>query len=206
VWVPGRDAGRQKNKLTYRWARNGLTPPRQTHDQRTQSTYLFGAVCPPIAAPAPPLVLPACNSEDMQLHLDEIATKVAPGWRTPFSSSIKPAGMVPSNSGFRQHLSPAIAARARPSSTAKKTSGSSCRQNWAIEPRLQILRRHRRSLGLLCLEHPYRHQPWKIMSIAQRRLAGEHRSSIVRIGISHRERLRALLRETMMVSDDKSKR
>jgi hypothetical protein len=27
------------------------------------------------------LVLPACNCEAMQLHLDEIATKVAPGLR-----------------------------------------------------------------------------------------------------------------------------
>jgi hypothetical protein len=35
----------QKNKLTYRWARKG-SRPRAVHDQRTQSTYLFGAVCP----------------------------------------------------------------------------------------------------------------------------------------------------------------
>ncbi len=35
----------QKNKLTYRWARKG-SRPRATHDQRSQSTYLFGAVCP----------------------------------------------------------------------------------------------------------------------------------------------------------------
>src|SRR5262245_14956130 len=35
----------QKNKLTYRWARKG-SRPRAAHDQRTQSTYLFGAVCP----------------------------------------------------------------------------------------------------------------------------------------------------------------
>src|SRR5215471_15465930 len=33
----------QKNKLTYRWARKG-SRPRAAHDQRTQSTYLFGAV------------------------------------------------------------------------------------------------------------------------------------------------------------------
>ena len=33
------------------------------------------------AAPAPTLVLPACNTEAMQLHLDEIATRVAPGAR-----------------------------------------------------------------------------------------------------------------------------
>jgi hypothetical protein len=35
----------QKNKLTYRWARKG-SRPRATHDQRIQSTYLLGAVCP----------------------------------------------------------------------------------------------------------------------------------------------------------------
>ena len=64
----------QKNKLTYRWARKG-SRPRAVHDQRTQSTYLFGAVCPELGTGAA-LVLPACNSEAMQLHLDEIAIKV----------------------------------------------------------------------------------------------------------------------------------
>ena len=67
----------QKNKLTYRWTRKGSRPP-AIHDQRTQSTYLFGAVCPERGAGAA-LVLPACNTEAMQLHLDEIATKVTPG-------------------------------------------------------------------------------------------------------------------------------
>ena len=41
----------QKNKLTYRWARKG-SRPRATHDQRTQSTYLFGAVCPELGTGA----------------------------------------------------------------------------------------------------------------------------------------------------------
>jgi hypothetical protein len=39
---------------------------------------LFGAVCPERGAGAA-LVVPACNTEAMQLHLDEIATKVTPG-------------------------------------------------------------------------------------------------------------------------------
>jgi putative transposase len=51
----------QKNKLTYRWARTG-SRPRADHDQQTQSTYLFGAVCPERGAGAA-LVLPACNTE-----------------------------------------------------------------------------------------------------------------------------------------------
>ena len=67
----------QKNKLTYRWARKG-SRPRAAHDQRTQSTYLFGAVCPEHGTGAA-LVLPFCNTEAMQLHLDEIATTVTAG-------------------------------------------------------------------------------------------------------------------------------
>ena len=67
----------QKNKLTYRWARKG-SRPRAIYDQRTESAYLFGAVCPERGTGAA-LVLPACNSEAMQLHLDEIATKITPG-------------------------------------------------------------------------------------------------------------------------------
>ena len=77
VWFQDEMRVGQKNKLTYRWARKG-SRPRAVHDQRTQSTYLFGAVCPDRGVGAA-LVLPACNSEAMQLHLDEITTKVAPG-------------------------------------------------------------------------------------------------------------------------------
>src|SRR4249919_3011227 len=65
--VPGRGRVGQKNKLTYRWARKG-SRPRAIHDQRTQSTYLFGAVCPERGAGAA-LVLPTCNAQAMQLHL-----------------------------------------------------------------------------------------------------------------------------------------
>jgi putative transposase len=77
VWFQDEMRVGQKNKLTYRWARKG-SRPRAIHDQRTQSTYLFGAVCPEHGTGAA-LVLPACNTEAMQLHLDEIATKVTPG-------------------------------------------------------------------------------------------------------------------------------
>jgi transposase len=77
VWFQDEMRVGQKNKLTYRWARKG-SRPRAAHDQRTQSTYLFGAVCPDRGVGAA-LVLPFCNSEAMQLHLGEITTKVAPG-------------------------------------------------------------------------------------------------------------------------------
>lgn len=53
----------QKNKRTYVWAKTG-TRPRLTHDQRTQSLYLFGATCPERGEGAA-LALPECNTEAM---------------------------------------------------------------------------------------------------------------------------------------------
>ena len=61
VWFQDEMRVGQKNKLTYRWARKG-SRPRAAHDQRTQSTYLFGAVCPEHGTGAA-LVLPFCNTE-----------------------------------------------------------------------------------------------------------------------------------------------
>jgi hypothetical protein len=51
--------------------------PSAPRDQRTASTYIFGAVCPKEGKGAA-LILPACNSEAMNLHLAEIAKAVAP--------------------------------------------------------------------------------------------------------------------------------
>ena len=44
VWFQDEMRVGQKNKLTYRWARKG-SRPRAIYDQRTESAYLFGAVC-----------------------------------------------------------------------------------------------------------------------------------------------------------------
>jgi hypothetical protein len=46
-------------------------------DQRTASAYIFGAICPALGKAAG-LVLPACNTEAMTLHLQEIALAVEP--------------------------------------------------------------------------------------------------------------------------------
>ncbi len=43
--VPGRARFGQKNKITRRWAKRG-TRPSAPRDQRTASTYIFGAICP----------------------------------------------------------------------------------------------------------------------------------------------------------------
>src|ERR1700755_2616670 len=66
----------QKNKIPRRWAKRG-TRPSAPRDQRTASTYIFGAVCPKEGKGAA-LIMPACNTEAMNLHLAEIAATVAP--------------------------------------------------------------------------------------------------------------------------------
>ena len=67
----------QKNGLGRQWARKG-TRPRQPKDQRYQSLYLFGAICPARGTGAG-LVMPWANTHAMQAHLNEISLAVAPG-------------------------------------------------------------------------------------------------------------------------------
>ena len=76
IWFADEARIGQKNKITRRWAKRG-TRPSAPRDQRTASTYIFGAVCPKEGKGAA-LILPACNTEAMNLHLAEIAAAVAP--------------------------------------------------------------------------------------------------------------------------------
>ena len=81
VWFSDEARIGQKNKITRRWAKRG-TRPSAPHDQRTASTYIFGAVCPKQGKGAA-LILPACNTEAMNLHLAEIALMVTPASGSP---------------------------------------------------------------------------------------------------------------------------
>ena len=45
IWFADEARIGQKNKITRRWAKRG-TRPSAPRDQRTASTYIFGAVCP----------------------------------------------------------------------------------------------------------------------------------------------------------------
>ena len=67
----------QKNGRVRQWAKRG-SRPRQPADQRYESAYLFGAICPARGTGAA-LALPYAETEAMQLHLDEIARRVARG-------------------------------------------------------------------------------------------------------------------------------
>ena len=77
VWWQDEARVGQKTKLTRRWARRGSRPA-AAKDQRTKSAYIFGAICPQRGVGAG-LVLPRCNTQAMQWHLDEISSQVAPG-------------------------------------------------------------------------------------------------------------------------------
>ena len=77
IWFQDEARIGQKNKITRRWAKRG-TRPSAPRDQRTASTYIFGAVCPKEGKGAA-LVMPACNTEAMNLHLLEIERAIAPG-------------------------------------------------------------------------------------------------------------------------------
>ena len=52
--------------------------PAAPSDQRTGSTYIFGATCPGTGRAAG-LILPWCNTDAMNLHLATIAAEIAPG-------------------------------------------------------------------------------------------------------------------------------
>ena len=75
----------RRTRFTRRWAKRG-TRPSAPRDQRTASTYIFGAICPK-QGKAAALILPFCNTEAMNLHLAEIAKAVAAQCRPPRRSS-----------------------------------------------------------------------------------------------------------------------
>jgi len=77
VWFGDEARIGQKNKLTRRWAPRG-TRPSAPQDQRTTSTYIFGAICPKEGKGAA-LVMPWCNTDAMAQHLAAIADKIEPG-------------------------------------------------------------------------------------------------------------------------------
>ena len=77
IWWQDEARVGQKTMLTRRWARRGSRPT-ALRDQRTKSAYIFGAICPARGVGAG-LVLPRCNTQAMQWHLDEISALVTLG-------------------------------------------------------------------------------------------------------------------------------
>ena len=77
IWFQDEARIGQKNGIVRQWARRG-SRPRQPADQRYESAYLFGAICPARGTGAA-LALPYADTEAMQFHLDEVSLVVAKG-------------------------------------------------------------------------------------------------------------------------------
>src|SRR3712207_8634234 len=69
IWFADEARVGQKNKITRRWAKRG-TRPSAPKDQRTQSAYIFGAICP-AAGKGAGLVLPRRSEE----HTSELQSR-----------------------------------------------------------------------------------------------------------------------------------
>jgi hypothetical protein len=67
----------QKGSLSYVWAPVGSRPP-MVRDNRHDTVYIFGAICPDRGVGAA-IIAPAANMECMNLHLAEISTQVTSG-------------------------------------------------------------------------------------------------------------------------------
>jgi hypothetical protein len=144
---PGRDRVGQTNKLTYRLARKG-SRPRASHESTHPVDLSVRRGMPAKHGAGVALALPAASSrrDRHQGH---------PPAATPFSSSIKPADMAQKDLHVPSSISLLpLPPRHAPSSTARKTSGSSCVRT-GCRTASSNLQRHRRSL-LLRLEHPDR--------------------------------------------------
>ena len=77
IWFQDEMRIGQKNGIVRQWARRG-SRPRQPADQRYESAYLFGAICPARGTGAA-LAMPYADTQAMQLHLEEIGRTVARG-------------------------------------------------------------------------------------------------------------------------------
>ncbi|MBC7832789.1 MAG: IS630 family transposase [Hyphomicrobium sp.] len=77
VWFQDEARVGQKGTLSYQWAPRGSRPP-AVRDNRHDSAYIFGAVCPARAIGAA-IVTPSANSEAMTIHLAEIGKQVCLG-------------------------------------------------------------------------------------------------------------------------------
>ena len=158
----------QKTKLTRRWAKRG-TRPSAPKDQRTKSAYIFGAICPARGVGAG-LVLPRCNAEAMQWHLDEISCQVAPGahavlildragWHTTGKLKLPPnITLLP------------LPPRA-PELNPVENIWQFMRDNWLSN---RIFKSYDEIVALSCEAwNKLIDQPWKIMSIGSRKWARE---------------------------------
>jgi transposase len=166
IWFQDEARIGQKNKITRRWAKRG-TRPSAPNDQRTASTYIFGAICPAEGKGAG-LVLPRCTTEAMTLHLAEIATMIAPGAH---------AILVLDKAGW--HISKALVIPANitlvplpaksPELNPVENIWQFMRDNWLSN---RVFKSYKDIVDHCCFAwNKLIDQPWKIMTIGMRQWA-----------------------------------
>ena len=77
IWFQDEARVGQKGTHAYLWAPVGSRPA-MVRDNRHDTAYIFGAICPARGVGAA-LITPAANTDWMNEHLAEISTQVAPG-------------------------------------------------------------------------------------------------------------------------------
>ncbi len=77
IWFQDEARVGQQGWIPYIWAPIGARPP-AVRDNRHDSVYLFGAICPDRGVGAA-VIMPAANTEAMNEHLKEISAQVLPG-------------------------------------------------------------------------------------------------------------------------------
>jgi len=133
----------------------------KAYKQNAEAMDAFKKTSPSVWRKSARSVLPACNTEAMQLRLNEIATKITPGVH-----AILLLDQVPRPSRFGATSRSCSSRHARLNSTAKKISGSSLRQNWRSN---RIFKSFDDIVDHCCYAwNTLIDQPWKIMSIARR--------------------------------------
>ena len=138
--------------------------PTAAKDQRTKSAYIFGAICPARGVGAG-LVLPRCNADAMQWHLDEISSLVTPGahavlmldragWHTSGTLDIPP------------NITLLPLAPRSPELNPVENIWQFIRDNWLSN---RIFKSYDEIVALCCdAWNKLIDQPWKIMSIGIR--------------------------------------
>jgi transposase len=156
----------QKNKITRRWARLG-TRPSAPRDQRTKSAYIFGAICPGRGVGAA-LVLPRCNTQAMQCHLNEIASQVTPG-----AHGVLIFDQAGWHTTTKLHIPPNITLLPLPPRCPELNPVENIwqfiRDNWLSD---RVFTSYDQIVALCC--HAWNKlidQPWKIISIGRRKWA-----------------------------------
>jgi hypothetical protein len=77
LWFQDEARVGQQGTHAYVWSEVG-SRPLMVRDNRHDSAYIFGAICPARGVGAA-MITPGCNAEAMTLHLEEISIHVADG-------------------------------------------------------------------------------------------------------------------------------